>query len=499
MSIPRLRLQHPRAEHRNRRERHHQRHQNGGRERHRKFTKQPAEHAAHQKDRDEHRHQREGHRHDRKRNLLRAAERRVHRRQPLLTIPRDVFEHHDGIVHHKAGGDRERHEGEIVEAIPEQVHHAERGDQRHRHRHRRNQGGAQIPEKHEHHQNDQSDGNGQSALDVVQRGADDGRAVHDDRQRHTPRQRGLQLRELRTQPIDRFDDVGARLAINDHQHRRGPVCHPHGPEIFDGRFHRGHIGQLHRPPVSIGHDQRQILLRLSELVVGADFPGAVVAGQLPFRPIHVRTGQDLAHVSESNAVLIQGGRIEIHPDRRQGPASHGDLPDAFDLRQLLLQDAGGGIVHLPATHEFGRQGEDENGAVGRIHLAVPWNGRQIRRQIGASRIDGGLHVPRCPVDIAAQLELKRDVGPADRARRGHLRHARDTGELALQRRGDGRGHRLGARPRQRGRHIDRGKFDLRERGHRQELKRDDAHQRRSNGEQRRGDRPSHKGRRQVHR
>ena len=53
-----------------------------------------------------------------------------HRRMPSLEMPRDVLDHHDRIVDDKARGDRQRHQRQVVEAVAEQVHHAERADQR---------------------------------------------------------------------------------------------------------------------------------------------------------------------------------------------------------------------------------------------------------------------------------------------------------------------------------------------------------------------------------
>jgi hypothetical protein len=42
-------------------------------------------------------------------------ERRLERLHALFQIARDVLDHHDGVVHHKAGGDGQRHQGQIVE------------------------------------------------------------------------------------------------------------------------------------------------------------------------------------------------------------------------------------------------------------------------------------------------------------------------------------------------------------------------------------------------
>ena len=41
----------------------------------------------------------------------------------LLDVARDVLDHDDGVVDHEAGGDGQRHQREVVQAEPQQVHH----------------------------------------------------------------------------------------------------------------------------------------------------------------------------------------------------------------------------------------------------------------------------------------------------------------------------------------------------------------------------------------
>ena len=47
------------------------------------------------------------------------VERRLHRRLAHLHVADDVLEHHDGVVHHEADRERQRHEREVVEAVAE--------------------------------------------------------------------------------------------------------------------------------------------------------------------------------------------------------------------------------------------------------------------------------------------------------------------------------------------------------------------------------------------
>src|SRR5262249_31342864 len=79
----------------------------------------------------------------------------------------------------------------------------------------------------------------------------------------------------------------------------------------------------------------------------------------------------------------------------------------------------------------------------RVDLAIGRVGPQARRQVGPRRIDRGLHVARGAVDVAVEVELKRNPRLADAALRGHLRHIGDLAEMALQRLGDAGGDGLG--------------------------------------------------------
>ncbi len=68
-------------------------------------------------------------------------QRGLHRAHALLEVAGDVLEHDDGVVDHEAGGDRQGHQREIVDAVAEQVHDPEGADQGDRHGDAGNQGG----------------------------------------------------------------------------------------------------------------------------------------------------------------------------------------------------------------------------------------------------------------------------------------------------------------------------------------------------------------------
>ena len=122
------------AHHRRGRERDRQRYQDRDRKRDGEFAEQPSEDAAHQQNREEHRDQREADRQHGEADLARAAKGGLHRRQSVFHVTGDVFQNDDGVIDDEAGGDGQRHQRQQVEAVAEQVHHAEGADDRDRHR-----------------------------------------------------------------------------------------------------------------------------------------------------------------------------------------------------------------------------------------------------------------------------------------------------------------------------------------------------------------------------
>ncbi len=201
-----------RAHHRRRRQRDDHRDQHGDREREREFGEQAPDDAAEEQQRREHRDQRQADRNDGEADFGRAADRRLDARHALLEMTRDVLEHDDGVVDDEAGRDRQRHQRQIVEAEAEQIHHAERADDRSRHRDARDRRRAHAAQEREDDENHQDDRDDQRLLGVVQRLPDGLRPIDGDVEIDVARQRGDQARQLGSNVVDRLDDVGARLA-----------------------------------------------------------------------------------------------------------------------------------------------------------------------------------------------------------------------------------------------------------------------------------------------
>src|SRR5208282_526232 len=155
----------------------------------------------------EHGNERHGKRDDGEPDLPRSFQRRVQRRISRLKVAIDVLDHDDGVVHHEPGGDGQRHEREVVKAISEQVHHAERSHNRQRDRDAGDERGSQISQEKENNDDDQYDGQGQLELNIFYRRPDGGSPVGENLHFPRRRQRRLQLRQQLLDPVDYADDV----------------------------------------------------------------------------------------------------------------------------------------------------------------------------------------------------------------------------------------------------------------------------------------------------
>ena len=494
-----LRVEEPAAHHRRRRQRHHERDEDRRRQRHRELPEEPADDPAHQQDGDEHGHQREAHRQDGEADLLRAEERRPSGGDARLHVPGDVLEDDDGVVDDEPRRDRQGHQREVVQAVPQEIHDAEGSDQRHRYRHARDERGADTPQEGEDDQDHEQDRDQERQLDIPQRRPDRGRPVEDDREPDRRRDGGRELRDLAADAIDRLDDVRGRLPEHDQQHGRLAVHQPRRAEVLHRVLDTGDVGQPHGGARPVGDDQGRVLRGgPAELVVGLDLPGPAPAPQLSLRPFHVGGRERGADVLEADPVLVQGRRVQLHPDGRERAAPHEHLADALDLGELLLEDRRRRVVHLALAHGVGGEGQDENRRVGRIHLSVCRVARQVRRQVAPCRVDRRLDVAGGAVDIPAQVELQDDAGRSEVAGRRHLGHARDAAELALEGGGHRGRHGLGARPRQARRDRDRGEFHLGQGRHGEQPEGDQPREGQSPRQERRRHGPGDEGRRDVH-
>ena len=93
-------------------------------------------------------------------------------------------------------------------------------------------------------------------------------------------------------------------------------------------------------------DQRGVIRGLRDLVVGGDVGGGGVVRDLALGTVGVLLADDAGDVLQAQAVAVELLRIGVHPHRGQRAAGDLHLAHAFDLRQLLLNDGGGGVIQM---------------------------------------------------------------------------------------------------------------------------------------------------------
>ena len=260
----------------------------------------------------------------------------------------------------------------------------------------------------------------------------------------------------------------------------------------------GDVGEMDRRAVAIGDHEGTVIGGEIRLIVGVDLQMQSIALDRAFRAVGVGGGERRAHVLEADAIFRKGVRVDLHAHRRQRGAADGDLTYAVKLRKPLLQNIAGRVVHLPRRQRFRRQVEEKDRRVGGVDLAVDRVAAQARRQIGVRRVDRSLNIARRAVDVAVEVELKRDSRASDGARRRHFGDGGDAAECALKRTCDAGGDRVGTCPGQRRLHGDRREIDFRQWRNGQSEEGEGAGERNSDGDQSGRHRPRDEGRGKVH-
>ena len=290
------------AHHRSQRERNHGGGQDGHAQRDGKFTKQAAHDIAHEQQRDENGNQRDGQRDDGEANLRRAFERRPERRLAGFDVAGDVLDHHDRVVHHEAGRDRQGHQRQVVQAVAEQVHHAEGGDQRQRNGDAGNDGRGDVAQEQEHDHHHQRHRKHQLELHVAHGGANGGGPVGQDADLDRRGQRRRELRQQLLDAIDDRDDVRARLPLNIQDDRRNLV-HPGGlADVLGIVDDAGNVGQFDGSAVPVRDDERRIIAAGEQLVVGADLVGLMRSVEVSLGLIDVGGDDGRAQILQIEAV-----------------------------------------------------------------------------------------------------------------------------------------------------------------------------------------------------
>ena len=390
-----------RAHHRRERQGDHGRNDDRDGKRHGKLAEQAPHHVAHEQQRNQHGDQRHGQRENGEADLLRALERRFHGRIARFDVARDVLDHHDGIVHHEAGGDGQRHQRQVIQAVAQDVHRRESADQRQRHSHAGDDGGVETSQEQEDDQHDQPDRQHQFELDVGNRCFDGGGQIGKRGHLNARGQVGLQLRHQLLDALDHADGVGAGLALHVQDHRRS-LIHPRGLIIVLHAIHDvRHVGQHHRRAVAVGHHNVPVVVAGDQLIVGVDLVILARPIEVPFGGVHAGLRQRRAQVFQVDAVGGQRRRVGLNAHRGLLAAADGYQADAVELRNLRRKARVHQVLDLGKRHGIRGDGQGEHRGIGGIGLAVDRRRGQDGGQQTLRRVDGGLHLFLGDIDSQA--------------------------------------------------------------------------------------------------
>ncbi len=263
---------------------------------------------------------------------------------------------------------------------------------------------------------------------------------------------------------DHLNGVGAGLALDVDNHRRGFV-HP-GSQlgIFDTIADSGYVGEHDRGAVFIGNNEVAIAGAGKQLVIGIDLKILRRAVEAALGGVHTFGGERIAHIFKIDAVGSEGHGIDLDANGRLLSAADGDQADPAELRNLGSEAGVDQVFDARERHGGGGEGEGKDGRVRGIGFAVDRRDGKVGGQVTLRGVDGGLHFLLSNVNVEVQIKLQHDDGAAIRAGGGHLREPGYLAELALERRGDGRRHDLWAGARVEGLHLDGGIIGLGQRG-----------------------------------
>src|ERR1700730_10982318 len=142
----------------------------------------------------------------------------------------------------------------------------------------------------------------------------------------------------------------------------------------------------------------------------------------------------LGHLIDPDPPGSELARIDLHMDSKLLRSEHTHLRYSVDGRDALRYQGIDVFLKCPHWQSRGGQAQERDGRIGRIALAERGGAGHARRKPRRGRIDGGDHIHRRAIDASAQIELKGNLGAAERADGSHGIHTRDTTELTLERR-----------------------------------------------------------------
>ena len=233
---------------------------------------QAADQATHEQQRHEYRNQRKAHREHGKADFLSSLQGCIPGRHPVFDKAGNVLHHHNRVIDHEAGGDGQRHEREIIDAVSQQIHPGKGSDQRGGHRHPRHQRGLRAAQKNENHGHHQQDRQPHRDFHVFDRSANGGGGVNGDAELVTSRDGRVERGQRLDDAIGCVDGIRIRQTVDKKHHARLAVGKTGRTSGLFRINHLGYIAQTHYAAITeIGTNHYgRIVFGLGYLIVGGN-------------------------------------------------------------------------------------------------------------------------------------------------------------------------------------------------------------------------------------
>ena len=339
----------------------------------------------------------------------------VEGRQSEGDIALDVFDNHDGVVHHDADGQHQTEQRQRVDAEAEGEHHGKRSDEGHGHGGEWNDGSAPGLEKNDDHNDNQQDGL-KECVDHRFNGMahEDSRVIHH-RVIDTVGEIFLQVGHCLADVLGKLEGVRARR-LKDRKRHGGFVVQQRAQRIAGcAQFEAGNVLEQRFFPIGSGlDDDLAELLGGNQAALGVDLefeidgPADRLLADRPGGDLHVLFPDGVDHVSGRE--VSGGDLVGIEPDAHSviARAEHLDITGAGDARQNVLDLQGGEVAEINfVVATVGREQVDHQREVGRLLDGRHTEPADFLGQFGKRLRNPVLHLHLGLVDVRAELERDR--------------------------------------------------------------------------------------------
>ena len=380
--------------------------------------------------RQEHRnnHQRSGD--DRQPHLIGTVDCRLAGARTAFDMCRDVFEHHDGVVHHHTDCDRKRRERDDVQcrARSEQVYEC---------RHQRYRDGqaddeCRPPTSQERHHYDDHEYEGQqhgfgqrvdTVLNLIG-------TVHDLLDLDVGRKRSLNLGHTFLELLDDIHGIGTRLLL-DHDHgTKTTVRTGIHRRLLEGILHLGNLAQQDVAVILARNHKSLQHVAVRKLSVGLDVQRIVADIHRSARNVHVLGRNDVADGFNRKSVGLDllGIDVYLYLANRLSHKAHRTytVDTVQDVDQFFVEDLVQRRIAVICRHR-----KHHN----RDHRAAELENRRIVRIIGQQGLRTAHHVSDIVgslIQVGAPLHLQGNRRDVVRRLRSHLLEVLDRIQVILQ-------------------------------------------------------------------